>query len=47
MSILNNENNNQPSPAEVAAQKLIQITKHTYQQMVNSFNQGADRKSVV
>jgi hypothetical protein len=42
MSILNNENNNQPSPAEVAAQKLIQITKHTYQQMINSFNQGAE-----
>jgi len=41
MSILNNDNN-QPSPAEVAAQKLIQITKHTYQEMVNAFNQGAE-----
>lgn len=43
MSILNNNNNNnQPLPAEVAAQKLIQITKHTYQEMVNAFNQGAE-----
>lgn len=42
MSILNNESNNQIESAQVAAQRLIQITKHTYQQMVNAFNQGSE-----
>jgi hypothetical protein len=42
MSILNNESINQPQPAELAAQRLIQITRHTYQQMVNAFNQGSE-----
>lgn len=41
MSILNDQSINQPQPAEIAAERLIQITKQTYQQMVNSFNQGS------
>lgn len=42
MSILNDQQINEPQPAEIAAQRLIQITRHTYQQMVNSFNQGSE-----
>lgn len=41
MSILNDQIPNKQQPAQVAAQKLIQITKQTYQQMVNAFNQGS------
>lgn len=41
MSILNDQLINEQQPAEIAAQKLIQITKQTYQQMVNAFNQGS------
>lgn len=43
MSILDNVNNPQPQiPESVrAAQRLKQITRQTYQQMVSSFNQGA------
>lgn len=41
MSILNDEPINEPQPAEIAVQRLIQITKRTYQQMVNSFNEGS------
>lgn len=41
MSILNDQPLIEPQPAQIAAQKLIQITKQTYQQMVNSFNQGS------
>lgn len=41
MSILNDQPINEPSPAEIAAQRLIQITRRTYQQMVSSFNEGS------
>ncbi len=41
MSILNDQSINEPQPAQIAAQRLIQITRHTYQQMVNAFNQGS------
>ena len=41
MSILNDQTSNEQQPAQIAAQKLIQITKQTYQQMVNAFNQGS------
>lgn len=40
MSILNDQPVNE-QPEQIAAQKLIQITKQTYHQMVNAFNQGA------
>ena len=41
MSILNDQLINEPLSAEIAAQRLVQITKRTYQQMVNSFNEGS------
>lgn len=42
MSILDREfQPERPNPAKMAAQRLIQITKQTYQQMVQSFNQGS------
>ena len=41
MSILNEQQTNEQQPAQIAAQKLVQITKQTYQQMVNAFNQGS------
>lgn len=41
MSILNQSTLNTQQPAEIAAEKLIQITKHTYLQMINAFNQGS------
>lgn len=42
MSILNNELSDQLSPEDVAVQRLIHITKQTYNQMVNAFNQGSE-----
>lgn len=43
MSILDNNNNapNSAPTAKVAANRLIQMTRQTYQQMVRSFNQGS------
>jgi hypothetical protein len=42
MSILDrNDVSNPVPPARIAANRLINMTKHTYQQMVNSFNGGA------
>lgn len=42
MSILDRDPANQmPDPAVMAAQRLIRMTKHTFDQMVNSFNEGA------
>lgn len=42
MSILdNNLEINRPSPAKLAANRLIQTTRQTYQQMVSSYNTGA------
>jgi hypothetical protein len=42
MSILNDESQNLPQPAEIAAQRLVHITKQTYNQMVIAFNQGSE-----
>lgn len=42
MSILDREfQPERPAPAKMAAQRLIQMTKQTYNQMVQSFNQGS------
>lgn len=42
MSILDRELPVQrPEPAKMAANRLIQMTKQTYNQMVQSFNQGS------
>lgn len=42
MSILDNNSTPAPvPPAKMAAQRLIQMTKQTYNQMVQSFNQGS------
>lgn len=30
-----------PAPEKIAANRLVQITKQTYDQMVNAFNQGS------
>lgn len=42
MSILDRDPADQmPDPAVMAAQRLTRMTKHTFDQMVNSFNEGA------
>lgn len=42
MSILDRDYNSQtPAPSKMAAERLINMTKQTYDQMVRSFNQGA------
>ena len=42
MSILDRDfEPERPAPAKMAAQRLIQMTKQTYNQMVQSFNQGS------
>jgi hypothetical protein len=42
MSILDREfEPERPAPAKMAANRLIQMTKQTYNQMVQSFNQGS------
>lgn len=42
MGVLDNNNvPNQPSAAKQAANRLVSITRQTYQQMVNAFNQGS------
>jgi hypothetical protein len=41
MSILNEENKLAPSPNEVAAEKLRQMTKFTFKLIVDSFNTGS------
>jgi hypothetical protein len=43
MSILDNNNNIRPMvpPEKMAANRLIQMTKQTYSQMVQAFNQGS------
>lgn len=41
MSILNDQPINQPQQADIVAQRLVHITRRTYQQMVNSFNEGS------
>ena len=43
MSILDRDPaNNQPPPAAQAAERLIRMTKNTYDQMVMAFNEGAN-----
>lgn len=43
MSILDQNNVPAPmSPAKLAANRLIQTTRQTYQQMVNAFNRGSN-----
>jgi hypothetical protein len=41
MSILDRDFNDEPEPAKVAALRLMMITKNTFNQMVNIFNEGA------
>lgn len=41
MSILNDQSQSIPDPSDIAAQKLIHITRQTYHQMVNAFNEGS------
>jgi hypothetical protein len=41
MSILDKEINQEPEPAKTAARRLIMITKNSFNQMVDSFNEGA------
>jgi hypothetical protein len=42
MSILDRNDFDQRPPADViAARRLLMMTKHTFQQMVNSFNEGS------
>lgn len=42
MSILDRElQSDRPAPAKMAANRLVQITKQTYNQMVQAFNQGS------
>lgn len=42
MSILDNNNvPNRPEPAKMAADRLVNMTRQTYQQMVQAFNQGS------
>jgi hypothetical protein len=43
MSILDRNNEPQMPPrAKMASNRLVQMTKQTYQQMVQAFNQGAE-----
>lgn len=41
MSVLDKEFNDQPEPAKMAARRLLTTTKNTFNQMVNSFNEGS------
>lgn len=41
MSILNDENQLQPSAEKIAAEKLKQISKTTFEIMVSAFNSGS------
>ena len=42
MSILDrNDFDNRPPADQMAAQRLLMMTKHTFENMVNSFNEGA------
>lgn len=42
MSILDRDDFDQRPPADVmAARRLLMMTKHTFEQMVNSFNEGS------
>lgn len=42
MSILDRDDfNNRPPADEMAAKRLLMMTKHTFEQMVNSFNEGS------
>ena len=40
MSILSQPNTNDKDPAEIAAKRLINMTKQIYNQMVQTYNQG-------
>lgn len=42
MSILNRSiNNEQPGPAKITAERLLSMTKQTFDQMVMAFNEGS------
>lgn len=41
MSVLDREFNDEPEPAKMASRRLIMMTKHSFDQMVNNFNEGA------
>ena len=41
MGVLDREFNEEPEPAKIASRRLIMMTKNSFNQMANSFNEGA------
>jgi hypothetical protein len=41
MGVLDRELNEEPEPAKIASRRLIMMTKNSFNQMANSFNEGA------
>jgi hypothetical protein len=41
MSVLDREFNEEPEPAKMASRRLIMMTKNSFNQMVNNFNEGS------
>jgi hypothetical protein len=41
MSVLDREFNEEPEPAKIASRRLIMMTKNSFNQMVNNFNEGS------